>query len=85
MAGRMLAGWRRAPWWGEWVSDPAVNIFSGERRRVWLPRRFYYERLKALSGEDVGADPSAWENWIIAHPNLVWDEKQGRLMVSAKP
>lgn len=33
---------------------------------------------------DLGNAPDAWEAWFRAHPNLVWDEKQKRL-VNEKP
>jgi len=78
-----LAGWRRSPWWGEWVCDNN-DPFAPQKTHVWVPRRFYYERFRVISGDDVGNDPDAWEAWFKAHPNLEWDETQKRL-VEPKP
>ena len=67
--------WRKTPWYGFWFWD-------GEHG--WWPRRSHYEILKMLTGLDLGNDPAAWEAWIKAHPNLVWDEKRKQL-VDAPP
>jgi hypothetical protein len=48
--------------------------------KTWIPRRAWYELLCLLTGADCGDDPSAWEAWFHAHPNLVWDEKLNRLV-----
>jgi hypothetical protein len=76
--------WRSTPWWGVWTCDNNDEVFAKRRTYVWVPRRFYLERLKSVSPEDVGDNPSAWEAWFKAHPNLIWDEKQKRL-VEPKP
>ena len=36
--------------------------------------------MAILTGQNLGNDPSAWEAWFKAHPNLVWDPKQKRLV-----
>ena len=65
--------WKEAPWYG--------HLLNGN---CWWPRRFYYEFFCRLTGLDLGNNPSAWEAWFKAHPNLVWDEKLKRL-VEPKP
>lgn len=76
--------WQHTGWSGR--ADP---LFGGHWYDVsgiaWLPRRTYYEFLKLYTGEDLGNDPDAWEAWFKAHPNLVWDEKQKRLVETPKP
>ena len=62
-------GWIECPW-------------SGRRNRdgVWIPKRAFYEGMSQLTGQILPNDPSAWEAWFKAHPNLVWDDKQKRLV-----
>jgi hypothetical protein len=39
-----------------------------------------------ITGQDLGNNPDAWDAWFKAHPNLVWDEQQKRLVEpKAKP
>ena len=75
-AQRYLDEWKKAPWYGHW----GVYLWSLSVRGSWRPRRVYYEYLKYRSGLDLGNDPSAWEAWFKAHPNLVWDPKLKRLV-----
>ena len=65
--------WRSMPWQG-WIEARDPN------RKEWHPKRFYYEFFVLLTGQHLGNDPDAWEAWFKAHPNLIWDEKQKRLV-----
>ena len=86
-----LKHWRAMPLWGRFGTFPLPTAGTQSRfafgsDRLWAPRRTYYEMFKSLTGEDLGNDPSAWEAWLNAHPNLVWDEKRKRLVdASPKP
>ena len=71
---RVWFQWDEAPWYGMYVEDK-IYFKDG-----WVPRRTFYELLKLLTGEDLGNDPSVWEAWFRAHPDLVWDEKLKRLV-----
>ena len=74
------------PWrgWGPYTEchfgdeGVMVSVPTFLRGRVWN------EYFKLMTGVDLGDDPSAWETWFKAHPNLVWDPKQKRL-VESKP
>ena len=35
-------------------------------RREYLPKDVAYEKLKAMTGQDFGDDPDAWERWVRA-------------------
>ena len=70
----LLRSWRGCPWYGE------RGWFSDSNGKVWIPRRYYRESLIVLTLQDLGNDPTAWETWFNAHPNLVWDEDQERLV-----
>ena len=71
----ILAEWRNCPWHGWWFC----------LEHFWIPRRYSYERLKVLAGQDLGNDPDAWEAWFKAHPDLVWDGKRKRLVDRPSP
>ena len=47
-------------------------------------KRTYYELFKSMATQEMGNDPDVWEAWFKTHPNLVWDDKQKRL-VEPKP
>ncbi len=64
----VLHSWREAPWYGQGCKG------------VWIPRRAYYELLRDDCGIDPGNTPSAWDAWLDAHPDRVWDENRKRLM-----
>ena len=77
----MMTDWETCPWYGRQV----FNDVSDERWKTWLamprwPRSAYYELAKLLTGQDLPNDPDAWKAWFKAHPNLVWDNKQKRLV-----
>ena len=60
-----------------WKETPCFGSWGGSR---WLPRRFYFEFFRRVTCLDLPNEPSAWEAWFKAHPNLVWDEKRKRLV-----
>ena len=87
-ASSWLYDWNNTPWYGKWGGAPLLIdigddtphqfiMYTGKRR--WIPRRTYYELLMLVTGQDLGNDPSPWESWFKAHPNLVWNEKLKRL------
>jgi hypothetical protein len=63
-----LGHWQDCPWYG-WRD-----------RYGYYPRRTYYEFLIRITTQRLPNDPDAWEAWFKAHPHLVWDEKQMRLV-----
>ncbi len=69
-----FAAWRGCPWWGSLGENPRAG---GLR---WHPRRIYLEHVRHISGLDLPNDPDACEAWFRLHPDLVWDEKQKRLV-----
>jgi hypothetical protein len=71
---REMGVWSQAC--GAFVSGCVV--IRGEM--TWMPRRGYYEFFRLATAQDLQAIPDAWEAWFMAHPNLVWDEKQMRLV-----
>ncbi len=85
-----LCAWGNAPWCGEWeIGSFQYPAFVGGdgfimERSAWIPRRTYYELCRAVTGQSLPYDQRAWETWIQAHPHLVWDSKQKRL-VESKP
>ena len=60
--------WQECPFYGRWYGSQ------------WYPRRTHFEVLRCITGLDLPNDPSAWESWFKAHPNLVWEEKRKRLV-----
>ena len=66
----MVNYWKQMPWYGD------VEPFSKTAMFAWVPRRECYETMKRVTGLDLGNDPSSWEEWLKAHPNLVWHRKQ---------
>ena len=68
---RFIQEWRDTPWHGgRYVLD----------EHLWMPKRSYYEILRNLTGAYLPDDPDCWENWVRAHPRLVWDANRGRLI-----
>ena len=78
----MIEWWRETPWYGRWGHD--LEGYDYDRPRRWVPRRVTHEFFVRVTGQNLPNDPSAWEAWFEAHPSLVWDEKQKRL-VEPKP
>ena len=68
---------KRTPWYGQ--IDQGWTQREGAWK-VWVPRRTYFEYARIAVGQNLGSDPAAWEAWFKAHPDLVWDSKQKRLV-----
>jgi hypothetical protein len=67
----MYEGWRDCPWYGRWDRE-----FSPR----WVPRRTCYEAIRKTTGLDMPNDVKIWGAWFKAHPHLVWDDKQKKLV-----
>ena len=63
-----VSRWKDCPWYGQW------------HRGAWLPRRAYYEKAMTLTGQSLPNSPIVWQAWFKAHPDLVWDRQQMRLV-----
>ncbi len=76
--------WRETPWYGELNLSPGMLLALHKRRTslwtLWYPRRCQGEFFALMTGQDLPCDPDAWEAWFKAHPNLVWDPKQERMV-----
>ena len=88
-----LQHWRLEPWYGRRGDQLFFKChreqgyeMRGELMSVsmdgvgWVPRRSYPALLRKVTGADLPNDPAAWEAWFQAHPRLVWDPKQRRLV-----
>ena len=80
-----LSAWRNCPWYGHRRVDHEGPTEGQSEAFYWIPRRAYYECLVKMTGLTLSNDPATWEAWFKAHPSLVWDEKQKRLMEIPKP
>ncbi|GEM_PF-1126001 len=64
----LLPSWRNCSW---------VGFRAG---KTWIPRSAYPEILARITGQRLPDDPAAWDVWLAAHPDLVWDEGTRRLV-----
>lgn len=76
----MIFSWKFEDWTGSWNLKFRNDDPKNPPGFHWTPRRVSYEILKLLSKQDLPNDPDAWEAWLKAHPNLVWDDKLKRLV-----
>ncbi len=82
---RVANDWKATPWYGMfqghlYLPGDEGGINLGIESCAWIPRRTYYEIMSALTEGPAPNNPAAWEAWFKAHPDLVWDEKQRRLV-----
>ena len=78
-AKKLIKDWRQTPWYGKQFTLGLHYCFA-KYPVVWVTPRVYAEVARVSTNQVLPNDPSAWEAWFKAHPNLIWDEKLNRLV-----